>query len=137
MRIVGFLPALILFGYRPAGPSWRELDVNCGPLPFVRIQHWWKPFGFHFMPGAILFWMGVAWSFGTILWLFIWHVIIQRFFMETVFGTKWGPWVFGPLALAIVFLVLRMKTRNTEEYQMVMGFVKAKKDRFCPTVEFK
>src|ERR1019366_1131032 len=39
-RIVGTPFAVVLFGYRPVGSSWRLLDDKCSDLPFVPIKNW-------------------------------------------------------------------------------------------------
>lgn len=140
VRIIGFLPALVLFGCRPAGPSWRGLDMlqaNDSLLPFVQIKRWPKAFGYHLMPGVYLLLVGVIFTIGVVVWMLATNLIIGWFFGKWVFGTKYGPWVFSTVMLTLILLVFRAKTKDTEEYRLVMGFVKAKKERFCPIVEFK
>ncbi len=136
VRIVGFLPALILCGYRPAGPGWRCIEAD-NMFPFVPISWWPKRDGINIMPIFV-----VAFLFALIVLLYIgyfilWEGLVKLFFIGMVFGTTIGQWSFWILLVLSAFLGVYSAVRNTEGYQMTKAFLKAKKDRLCPFVEFK
>lgn len=132
IRIVGFLPALILFGYRPLGPSWRFLSATPGSpiLPFGPISWWPKFKQLYVMPGLIvfLFFAGYESSKGLI------------FLVGQLFGTTTGLWSLAVIFFFFTFFAVYLGVRNTEHWQSfkacIRVYIKAAKNRI-PIVEFK
>ena len=130
VRIVGCLPALILFGYRPLGSGWRFFESGI-LLPFAPISRWPKLGERHVMPilvaGSIYFLFFVGYGLSKSLILLVGYVYV----------TTTGLW---PLSVVLFFLtffvIYYFGIRNTERWQIFKSHVKAQKSRI-PTVEFK
>ena len=135
VRIVFAVPAFILFGARPAGPSWRFFDQEAPSLPFVPIKWWPRVKGLRILPGGIIL---VAALLAVVV-IAICLVVITTVHVTAVifFTSRIGEVVFGLLVLGGVYGIVYAVYRNTEAWQVVRGFVKAKKEKFCPIVEFK
>ena len=139
LRIVGAIPAIILFGYRPTGSSWRFVTPNQqNPLPFVPIKWWpgWE--GDHIMPIVpVMVAAFVALVCYLVFYVVIWQLIIQGFFVGVVFETAEGTVSFWSILTIAVLAVIYAIVRNTEPWQMFKGYAKALKERVCPIVTFE
>jgi hypothetical protein len=64
-------------------------------------------------------------------------IILYLFFVDFVIGTTSGRVFFGTSLGIATYFLLRGKAKNSEGWQMTIAFIKAKKEHFCPIVEFK
>ena len=131
VRIVGAVPAFLLFGYVPEGQDWRFLEQDS--LPFRRIDSWpvWK--GMRIEPGKILLLIGASVLLAWALKILLFDALIMRFFVGTPLGNILGVLII----IASLFFWIRAVVKNTESWQLTKEFVRAKKNHFCPLVEFK
>src|SRR3989344_5672685 len=122
VRIVGAIPAMVLFGYKPTGYSWKS-----HPLSFVPIEWWPKVTIYekkwHVMP-IVLILVLVTFLIGSFV------VIVVVFVLRYVIVSS---------VLVMILIIIIMKAPNpkkTEVWRMVTSFVKAKKEKVCPIVTF-
>jgi len=138
VRIIGAPIALILWGYRPAGPDWRMLG-DLSPLPFVPIRRWpkWKGTHSRFELVDILIVVG---CFGTLCFLvyivayvFLWKWVFMGYIYNNSVGriSTWS--VVGILTLAVIYSIIR----KAEWWQMTTEYFRARKEKFCPIVTIK
>lgn len=130
VRIVGFLPALFLFGYRPFGSSWRFFESEYG-LPFAPIS-WWPKLGNRhvIMPGVIIFFFFLGYELSKYL----------IFLVGQELRTTAGPWYLSVVLIFIIFTIyFYFGVINTEKWQIVKIYMNAKKIKIpkMPIVEFK
>lgn len=138
VRIIGAPIALIGFGCKPAGPSWRFNMVNDDLFPFERIERWPKLAGdIHIMPAVVALYLtclvGVPW----LLFIFIKHILIEVY--RDPRGALAANIVFTFVAATVsaktVMWFLTLK-RKPEWLRITHEFLRAKKNRLCPMITF-
>lgn len=127
VRIVGFLPALFLFGYRPLGSSWRLFESE-RLFPFAPISWWPKLDNRHVMPGVIIFFFFLGYKLSKNL----------IFLFGRELETTAGLWSLSAVLIFLIFTTY-FGVINTERWQIVKTFIKTKKSKIpkMPIVEFK
>ncbi len=126
IRIVG-APIAFLFAMRPAGASWR-IRTGVWPVPFEEIEGWPRFDDIRLMPIAVV---GVP--------LGIWFLTIKIYqgVKFVFFTTVYGKAIFALLVAGFLGLILHSILKKHEWWRLLLGFLKAKKERFCPVVTFE
>ena len=141
VRIVGFLPALILFGYRPLGPSWRFFEIGSSEnlLPFEPISRWPRFGQRRFLPGVIIFFGYLGYElFKNYLKLFKSLPVL----LAGLFETTAGLWFLSVVSIFLTIFAVYLGVRNTERWRIMKIYIKAQKSKIpkipkIPIVEFK
>ncbi|MEK7604049.1 MAG: hypothetical protein AAB461_02935 [Patescibacteria group bacterium] len=136
VRIVGFLPALILFGYRPLGPSWRFFEIGSSEnlLPFEPISRWPRFGQRRFLPGVIIFFGYLGYElFKNYLKLFKSLPVL----LAGLFETTAGLWFLSVVSIFLTIFAVYLGVRNTERWRMAKEYIRTQKNRLLLTVEFK
>ena len=126
-NIIGTPIAFLLFGYRPGSFTSFEGFMNNFPVSFKRISWWPKVMGLHVMPGIILLVVGIVWLAGY---------LIKLFFVNVVFASTLGIVIFTLGVIALLGFIAYSVLHDSEGYQVVREYAKAKKAKYCPLVEF-
>jgi hypothetical protein len=109
------------------------------PFPFVPVSWWpkWRRDGTNIMPIVLIGVVAIGVMLVFFCYVVLWLGLVKWFFVGMVFGTAIGQWSFWILLVLSALFGVYSAVRNTEGWQMTKAFLKAKKDRLCPFVEFK
>lgn len=127
VRIVGAIPALLLFGYRPAGPSWRFGPGDDGALPFEPIKRWPQVEGMHVMPAIPLIALAIVIGVCGGVWTGLGKLV----------GPDYRLIILGVAGAGVALLIVSQIYQKSESWMMLRAFLRSIKQRFCPIVEFK
>jgi hypothetical protein len=144
LRAVLALPVFLLFGYKPAGPSWRlfsdDTDKQPIVLPFVPIQNWPRFRGIRlglWIPALLLLLLACL---STVVYLLGSSVSMA---FTTITGETYPLWAkvmsAAPL-LAIIPLIICIclgKSRRAEIKDVISNFKETTLKGICRPVEFR
>jgi len=116
-------PIAFMAGYKPTRMGDWPLSK---PMSFQpKIKKIWKVIGTILLFSIVgLFCLGIlwllgSWIFGSVIESLVGRAIVISIFSILIAWTAWRLW------------------RKTETYQVIKTYIRAKKDKVCPIIEFK
>ncbi len=135
LRGIGGIIAVIFFGYKPV--SWQKTpDGSDWQVPFQPISWWPRVWGKRLQPGSILGACLLISLTGLVLYMVFYNAFYQTFLVGICFKSPKNTLItLVSITLATIGLFSMIITQS-DWWKMTKAYVKAKKDKVCPYIEF-